>query len=372
VNSPPDIFGNSLVTRLGDDKLADGRMILITIMRFLRASARDWNGSHILSVNSAADIFGNIFLARLGDDELVDGRMIPITIARFLHTSAGDWNGSHILSVNSAADIFDNNLLARLGHDDLADGQLLASPQHVGLGGEVLPLLLARLFVQERAGKTRVWDIYGSMKYVVDATTIVAVPEMVLEDGCVAPKCVILIGGGRQDSSSTLCASNQLTKVDTHFLHHNLFIRMPRGTITLLVEATASIAAIKTQLANRVSIPAHEQRLLLAGKQLHDRDTMEMCGAGNDSTLQLMLRLGGGMDGDDTPTEDVSTVNAMRDIHDSLYATRDTELDEQSSFESDTNVWMNAAAIEGPLLSNRHITDTKDSYGWCLWKLLQL
>jgi hypothetical protein len=211
-----------------------------------------------------------------------DDPTILSKIPRFLGASVRDESEFQILTTNSAAN---------------SDEQMPASLQHVGLGGEVLLLPLARLFLQQCVGETQLWNIYGPTECVVDATVIEMVPKMVLEDGCVAPKGFIVIGGGRQGSSSTLRTSNQLTKVDTHLLHYTLFIRMPNGTVTLLVEAMVSIAAIKTQLANRLCIPIHAQRLLWEGKQLHDRDSMEECGVGNNSTMQLMLRICGGMDG---------------------------------------------------------------------------
>jgi hypothetical protein len=85
----------------------------------------------------------------------------------------------------------------------------------------------------------------------------------------------------------------------------HIFVRMPHGTATLLVEPATSVAAVKARLAARVAIPVHQQRLLLAGRQLWDGDTL---GREPMLHLDLMLRLCGGMDG--ASTEDDSDESA--------------------------------------------------------------
>jgi hypothetical protein len=78
----------------------------------------------------------------------------------------------------------------------------------------------------------------------------------------------------------------------------HIFVKMPHGTATLLVEQAASVAVVKAQLADQMTIPVHEQRLLLSGRQLCDSDILE-----HESTLHLMLRLFGGMDSVSTGDE---------------------------------------------------------------------
>ena len=53
---------------------------------------------------------------------------------------------------------------------------------HLGLGAEVLPLPLARLFFKQREGNTRLWNIYGPTECAVDATAI-EVTEAMVEAG---------------------------------------------------------------------------------------------------------------------------------------------------------------------------------------------
>ncbi|GAA5830046.1 hypothetical protein JCM3766R1_006748 [Sporobolomyces carnicolor] len=75
-----------------------------------------------------------------------------------------------------------------------------------------------------------------------------------------------------------------------------IFVKSLTGsTLAFSVESTDSVSAIKSQIAAREGIPADEQRILYAGKQLEEGLTLADYDIQKESTLDLCLRLLGGM-----------------------------------------------------------------------------